>query len=155
MAPPVKNLIPIPVPAPITCCLGSSSTIPPMEEISEEPAFICEDLDSLLREVDEGRARDLWEESSQSVVCSPPRLGSERWTRLNGIHCMHPGPGRREQRTTCSCPYLRRDTSRRPGELWGPGEPGRSSGSSPSSRLEEIDTSLLRGDEGVPPSSSG
>ena len=52
VAPAVKNPIPIPVPAPATCCLGSSSTLPPMEEISQEPAFICEDLDSLLREVD-------------------------------------------------------------------------------------------------------
>ena len=111
MAPPVKNPIPIPVPAPATCCLGSSSTLPPMEEISEEPAFICEDLDSLLREVDEERARDLQERSSQSVVHPPPRLGSKRWRRLNGIHCMHPGPGRREQRATHSHPYLRRDTS--------------------------------------------
>ena len=83
---PVENPIPIPVPAPATCCLGSSSTLPPMEEISKEPAFICEDLDGLLREADEGRVRDLQEESSQSVVCSPPRLGSERWRRLNGIH---------------------------------------------------------------------
>ena len=72
--------------------------LPLMEEISEEPAFICEDLDGLLREADEGRARDLQEGSSQSVVHSLPRLGSERWRRLNGIHCMHPGPGRREQR---------------------------------------------------------
>ena len=32
---------------------------------------------------------------------------------------------------------------------------GRASGSPPSSRLGTIDTSLLRGDEGVPPSSSG
>ena len=50
---------------------------------------------------------------------------------------------------------LRRDFSRRSGELWGPGEPGRSSGSPPSSRLGAINTSLLRGDEGVPPSSPG
>ena len=78
VAPPVENPIPIPVPALATCCLGLSSTLPPMEEISEEPTFICEDLDGLLREVDEGRARDLQEGSSQSVVCSPPRLGSER-----------------------------------------------------------------------------
>ena len=100
MAPPVKNPIPIPVPALATCCLGSSSILPPMEEISKEPAFICEDLDSLLREADEGTARDLQEGSSQSVVRSPPRLGSEGWRRLNGIHCMHPGPGRREQRVS-------------------------------------------------------
>ena len=78
VAPPIKNPIPIPVPAPGTCCLGSSSTLPLMEEISEEPAFICEDLDGLLREADKGRVRDLQEESSQSVVRSLSRLGSER-----------------------------------------------------------------------------
>ena len=155
MAPPIKNPIPILVPAPATCCLGSTSTLPPMEEISKEPTFICEDLDSLLREVDEGRARDLQEGSSQSVVRSPPRLGSERWRRLNRIHRMHPGPGRREQRATRSHPYLRRDSTRRSEELWGPGEPGRSSGSPPSSGLGAINTSLLRGDEKVPPSLSG
>ena len=117
---PIENPIPIPVPAPTSCCLGTSSTLPPMEEISKEPAFICEDLDGLLREADEGRARDLQEGISQSVVHSPPRLGSERWRRLNGIHHMCPGPGRREQRATRSRPYLRRDTSRRSGELQGP-----------------------------------
>ena len=85
VTPPVENSIPLPVPAPATCCLGPTTTLPPMEEISKEPAFICEDLDSLLREADEGRARDLQEGSSQSVVHSPPRLGSERWRRLNGI----------------------------------------------------------------------
>ena len=68
-----------------------------MEEITEEATFICENLDGLLREADEGRARDLQEGSSQSVIRSPPRLGSERWRRLNGIHWMRPGPGRREQ----------------------------------------------------------
>ena len=78
VAPPVENPIPIPVPAPATCCPGSTTTLPPMEEISEEPAFICDDLDGLLREADEGRARDLQEGSSQSVVRSSPRLGSER-----------------------------------------------------------------------------
>ena len=95
------------------------------------------------------------QEGSQSVVHSPPRLGSERWRRLKGSYCMHPGPGRREQRTTRSHPYIRRDTSRHPGEFWGPGEPGRSSGSPPSSGLGAINTSLLRGDEGVPSSSIG
>ena len=155
MAPPVENSIPLPVPALATCCLGPTPTLPPMEEISEEPAFICEDLDSLLREADEGRARDLLEGSSQSVVCSPPRLGSERWRRLNGIHCMCPGPGRREQRATRSCPYLRRDSSRHLGELWSPGESGGSPGSPPRSRLGAINTSLLRGDEGVPSGLSG
>ena len=155
VAPPVENSIPLPVPAPATCCLGPTITLPPMEEIFEEPAFICEDLDGLLREADEGRARDLQEGSSQSVVLSPPSLGSERWRRLNGIHCMRPGPGRREQRATHSCPYIRRDSSRRSGELQGPGESGGSPGSSPCSRLGAIDTALLRGDEGVPPSLSG
>src|SRR6202000_2072174 len=123
IAPPIKNPIPIPVPAPASFCPGLSSILPPMEEISEEPAFICEDLDGLLQEADEGRARNLQEGSSQSVVHSPPRLGSERWRRLNGIHRMHPGPGRWEQRATRSHPYIRRDSSRRSGELWGPGEP--------------------------------
>ena len=155
VAPPVENPIPLPVPALATCCLGPTTTLPPMEEISEEPAFICENLDGLLREADEGRARDLQEGSSQSVVCSPPRLGSERWRRLNGIHCMCPGPGRREQRATRSRPYIRGNSSRHSGELWGPGEPGRSSGSSSRSRLGAINTSLLWGDEGVPSSSSG
>ena len=91
VAPPVENSISLPVSAPATCCLGPTTTLPPMEEIAEEFAFICEDLDSLLREANEGRVRDLQEGSSQSVVCSPPRLGSERWRRLNGIHCMRPG----------------------------------------------------------------
>ena len=154
VAPPVENPIPIPVPAPCHPC-GSTTVLPALEEISKEPAFICEDLDSLLREADEGRARDLQEGSSQSVVCSPPRLGSERWRRLNGIHQMQPGPGRRAQRATRSCPYLRRDSTRHLGELWGSGEPGRHSSSPPSSSLEAINTSLLRGDEGVPPSFSG
>ena len=154
IAPPIKNPIPIPVPALASCFLGLSSTLPPMEEISEEPAFICEDLDGLLCEADEGRARDLQEGSSQSVVRSSLRLGSERWRRLNGIHRMHPGPGRRAQRTTRSHPYLRRDISRCSGELQGPGEPGGASGS-PSIKLGAIDTSLLRGDEGVPSSLVG
>ena len=154
VAPPVENSIPIPVPTPATCCLGPTTTLPPMEEISEELAFICEDLDGLLREVDEGRARDLQEGSSQSVVRSPPRLCSERWRRLNGIHCMCPGPGRRDQRATRSHPYLRRNSSRCSGELRGPGEPGRTSGS-PSLGLGTINTSLLRGDEGVPSSLVG
>ena len=155
IAPPVENSIPLPVPAPATCCLGTTTTLPPMEEITKEPAFICEDLDGLLREADEERARELGEGSSNSVVCPPPRVRSQEWRRLNGIHRMRPGPGRREQRATHSCPYIRRDSSRRSGELWGPGEPGRSAGSSPRSGLGAIDTSLLRGDERVPSSLSG
>ena len=154
VTPPMENSIPIPVPAPCHPC-GLSTVLPALEEISKEPAFICEDLGGLLREADEGRARDLQEGSSQSVLHSPPRLGSERWRRLNGIHWMRPGPGRRAQRATRSCPYLRRDSTRHLGELWGSGEPGRHSSSPPSSSLEAINTSLLRGDEGVPPSSSG
>ena len=124
VAPPVENSTPLPIPASAPCCLGTHTTLPPMEEITEEPTFICEDLDSLLKEADEGRARDLQEGSSQSVVRPPPRLGSERWRRLNGIHHMHPGPWRREQRATHSCPYIQRDTSRHSGELQSPGEPG-------------------------------
>ena len=129
VAPPIENSTPIPVPALVSsCCLGSmAAPLPPMEEITEEANFICEDLNGLLREADEERVRELQEESSQSVVRSPPRLGSERWRRLNGIHCMHSGPGRREQRATHSHPYLRRDSSRCSGELQGPGEPGRPS----------------------------
>ena len=152
VAPPVENSIPLPIPAPAPCCLGSTTTLPPMEEIAEEPSFICEDLDSLLREANEGRARDIQEGSSNSVVHLPPQVGSEEWRRLNGIHRMRPGPGRRAQRVTCSHPYLRRDSSRRLGELW---SPGGSRESSPHSRVGAIDTALLRGDEGVSPSSSG
>ena len=157
VAPPIENSLPIPIPAPASsCCLGSvAAPLPPMEEITEEASFICDNLDGLLREADKERARDLQEGPSNLVVCSPPRVGSQEWRRLNGIHRMHPGPGRRAQRATCSCPYLRRDSTRCLGELWGPGESGGSSGSSPCSGLGAIDTSLLRGDEGVPPSSSG
>ena len=72
MAPPVENSIPLPVPAPATCCLGSTTTLPPMEEITKEPVFICKDLGGLLREADEGRARDLQEGSSNLVVHLPP-----------------------------------------------------------------------------------
>ena len=86
VAPPVENSIPLPIPAPAPCCQGSHTTLPPMEEITEELAFICEDLDTLLREADEGGARDLQEGSSNSVVRLPPRVGSEEWRRLNGIH---------------------------------------------------------------------
>ena len=75
VTPPVENLIPLPIPAPAPCCLGPTTTLPPMEEIAEEPTFICDNLDGLLREADEGRARDLQEGSSQSVVRSPPRFG--------------------------------------------------------------------------------
>ena len=90
VAPPVENSIPHPVPAPATCCLGPTTTLPPMEEISKEPAFICEDLDGLLREADEGRARDLQEGPSNSVVCSPPRVGSQEWSRLNVSGPLYP-----------------------------------------------------------------
>ena len=56
VAPPVENSIPLPIPAPAPCCLGPTTTLPSMEEITKEPSFICEDLDGLLREADEGRA---------------------------------------------------------------------------------------------------
>ena len=155
VAPPVENSISLPVPAPATCCLGPTTTPPPMEEIAEEPTFIRQDLDGLLREANEGRARDLQEAPSNSVVRSPPQVGSQEWRRLNGIHQMCPGPGRRAQRATCSRPYIRRDSTRCSGELQGPGESGGFSGSSPPSGLGAINTALLRGDEEVPPSSSG
>ena len=155
VVPPVENSIPLPIPAPAPCCQGSHTTLPALEEITEEPSFICEDLDGLLREADEERARELGEGSSNSVVRPPPRVGSQEWRRLNGIHWMRPGPGRREQRATRSRPYIRRDSSRRLGELRSPGEPVRSSGSSPHSGSGAIDTALLRGDEGVPPIQSG
>ena len=153
VAPPVENSMPIPIPAPVSsCCLGSmAAPLPPMEEITEEATFICEDLDGLLREADEGRARELQEGPSSSVVHSPPRVGSQQWRRLNGIHRMHPGPGRSEQRATRSRPYLRRVSSRRPGELQGTGEPGESGGCEPHSSPRAVDTSLLRGDEGYLP----
>ena len=155
IAPPVENSIPLPVPALPSCCLGPTTTLLLMEEIAEEPAFICEDLDSLLREADEERARELGEGSSNLVVRSPPRVGSEQWRRLNGIHCMRPGPGRSKQRATHSCPYLRRDTSRHRRDFRGPGEPGGSPGSSSHSGFGAVDTSLLWGDEGVSSSLSG
>src|ERR1700743_176805 len=145
VTPPVENASPIPIPALVSsCCLGSMvAPLPPMEEITEEATFICEDLDGLLREADEERARELQEGSSNSVVRLPPRVGSQEWRRLNGIHWMRPGPGRRAQRATRSRPYIQRDTSRRLGELWSSGEPGGSSGSSPYSGSGAIDTTLL------------
>ena len=155
VAPPVENSIPLPVPAPAACCLGPSITLPPMEEIAEDPTLICEDLDGLLREADEERARELQEGPSSSVVRSPPRVGSQEWRRLNGIHCMRPGPGQRDQRATRSRPYLRRDSSRHSGELRGSGEPGGSSGYLPCSGLGTFHTSLLWGAEGVSSSLSG
>ena len=155
IAPPVENSVPLPIPAPAPCCQGSHTTLPALEEITQEPAFICEDLDGLLREADEERTRELGEGSSNSVVRPRPRVGSQEWRRLNGVHWMCPGPGQRDQRATRSCPYLRRDTSRRPRELQSSGEPGGSSGSSPHSRVATIDMALLRGDEGVPPIQSG
>ena len=80
VAPPIKNSLPIPILAPASsCCCGSmAAPLPPMEEITAEASFICDDLNGLLKEADEGRARDLQEGSSQSVVHYPPRLGSER-----------------------------------------------------------------------------
>ena len=72
VTPPVENLIPLLIPALAPCCLGPTTTLPLMEEISKEPSFICDNLDSLLREANEGRARDLQEGSSNSVLCLPP-----------------------------------------------------------------------------------
>ena len=65
VAPPVENSVPLPIPAPAPCCQGDNhTTLPALEEITEEPSFICEDLDGLLREADEERARELGEGSS-------------------------------------------------------------------------------------------
>ena len=73
IAPPIENSFPIPIPAPASsCCLGSvAAPLPPIEEIMEEATFICDDLDRLLREADEERARDLQEGSSNLVVRLP------------------------------------------------------------------------------------
>ena len=93
VAPLLENPIPLPVPPPCHPC-GSSTTAPALEEIVEEPTrAICEDLNALLREVDEKRAQDLQEGSSYSVVHLLPRVGSDQWRRLNSIHWRHPGPG--------------------------------------------------------------
>ena len=74
------------VPAPCHPC-GSSSVAPALKEIVEEPiGAICKDLDALLREAEVERVRDLQEESSNSVVCSSPQVGSHQWKRLNGVH---------------------------------------------------------------------
>ena len=106
VAPAVENSTPLPIPALAPCCQDSHSTLPALGEITEEPSFICEDLDSLLREADEERVRGLGEGPSNSVVRPPPRVGSQEWRRVNGIHRMCPGPGRREQRATRSRPIL-------------------------------------------------
>ena len=87
VAPPLKNPIPIQIPALVSSCyLGSSTALPPMKEITKEPTFICDDLDGLLREADEERTRELQEGSSNLVVHLPPQVGSDEWRRLNGIH---------------------------------------------------------------------
>ena len=49
-APPIENLILLPLPTPCHPC-GSSLLGPALEEIVEEPReVICDDLDTLLRE---------------------------------------------------------------------------------------------------------
>ena len=74
VTPPIENSLPIPIPAlASSCCLGSMvAPLPPMEEITEEATFMCEDLDGLLREVDKERSRELQEGPSNSVVRLPP-----------------------------------------------------------------------------------
>ena len=88
VAPPVENSMPIPIPTPVpSCCLGSvAAPLPPMEEITEEAAFICEDLDSLLREADEERGRELQEGPSSSVVCSSPRVSGMEETQWDPLY---------------------------------------------------------------------
>ena len=97
VAPPIENPIPVPILALCHPC-GLLTVLLALEKISKEPTFICDNLDGLLREADEGRARDLQEGSSSLVVRLPPWVCSEAWRRLNRIHWMWPGPGRREQR---------------------------------------------------------
>src|ERR1700743_1289889 len=63
---------------------------------------------------------------------------------------MHPGPGQRTQRATRSHPYIRRDSSRRSVELWGPGEPGRQTSSPPSSTLGNLLPNVSWGAEAFP-----
>ena len=76
----VINYDHIPIPAP--CCQGSLSTVcPALEEIVEDPREpIAKDLEALLREVDEVRARELQEGQEKvshcSLVCFKPRVGS-------------------------------------------------------------------------------
>ena len=83
VAPPIENPIPIPISAPASsCCLGSGTALPPLEEITEEPTFICDNPDGLLREADEERVRDLQEGSSNLVVHLPPQVGSEECVRI-------------------------------------------------------------------------
>ena len=72
IAPPVENPIPIPIPAPCHPC-SLFMVCPALEEIVEEPRdAICDNLDTLLREVDVERVRDLQEGSSNLVVHPPP-----------------------------------------------------------------------------------
>ena len=138
VASPVENPDLLPVPPPCHPC-GLSSVVPALEEIVEEPASaICEDLDTLLREVDVERVQDLQEESSNSVVRPSAQVGSDQWRRLNGIHHMCPGPSQRYQQATRSHPYIQRDSARCAPELWGPGEPGRQTVSPPSSALGNL-----------------
>ena len=67
---------------------------------------------------------------------------------------MCPEPSKWEQRATRSRPYIRSASSRCSSELWGPGEPGRSSVSPPSSGLGAINSPLPWGAEGLPLSDS-
>ena len=151
----MENLITIPISAPCHPC-SSSTVCPALEGIVEEfREAVCDDLDASLREAKVERVRDLQEESSHSVVHSSPRVGSDRWRLLNGIHQMCPGPGRREQRATCSHSYLRRDSSRCPAELWCPGEPGRHSASPPSSILGALHSTVSWGVEELPSNKFG
>ena len=104
--------------------------------------LLVEDLDALLGEVNEGRARDLQEGSSCPVICPLPRVGLEKQRRLNRIHQMHPGLGRGEQRASHSKPYIQRTSSRHPSTLQGPGGPREQSTSPLTSTSGAIDSSL-------------
>ena len=49
VAPPVENSIPLPIPAPAPCCQGSHTTLPALEEITEEPLTCLHSLGPPIR----------------------------------------------------------------------------------------------------------
>ena len=127
---------------------------PALEEIIEDPREpIIEDLDALLREVDEARGRELQEGQEEiyhcSVVQSQPRVQS----RAHAISWMVPGVRRGEQRATWSQFYIQGNSTRCPSTLQGPGEPGDQSSSPLASLSGTINSSLLWGASSI--SSSG
>lgn len=94
----VENSVPILVSAPL--CQENTSTIcPVLEETVENPGEpIAEDLDALLRELDQTRCRDLWEGQKEVFHCSlvypRPRVSSRERRSLTTIRQMVPGGSR-------------------------------------------------------------